>query len=124
LKNALRPKERAAIKRGAALLDTADPKWFRKLNPANFDLGDEKMCVLGQAYGDYFKGLNELAAEGIAKMFKSSTDEPLAVTGKLDGRHYGFNTHAGNAAFERMGQEWIRQVIVRRKRARRAATRG
>lgn len=52
---------KAAVKRGAKLLDAKLGKgWARKVKVTRLELADCQMCVLGQLYGDYDTGIDEL----------------------------------------------------------------
>lgn len=55
LRELLRPR----VERGAALLDSVEPYWFKLVEVA-LDLSDCKRCVLGQVFGDYDDGLDLL----------------------------------------------------------------
>jgi len=126
LNNVIRPAELRRIERGVALLDFVDPKWYRKIDPAKFDLEDGSMCVLGHVYGDYFGALREMADNVVTAAVQKLkfTEQPNVneIGGRLDGRHYGFET-SGNASYERMGQTWLAIVRQRKAAAKRAAAR-
>lgn len=49
---------------GVDLLDTYDPKWFEKINTETLDMSNEDDCILGQLFGDYSRGLDELGIYG------------------------------------------------------------
>lgn len=49
---------------GAALLDTYRPGWFRNIDLFTLDQCSTVNCVLGQTYGEYYKGLEALDVEG------------------------------------------------------------
>lgn len=55
LRELLRPR----VERGAALLDSVEPYWWKRVEERP-SLADCKRCVLGQVYGDYEHGLNQL----------------------------------------------------------------
>jgi hypothetical protein len=48
------------IAAGMELLDCKAPGWREKIDVFKLDLNDGQMCVLGQVYGSYDDGLNEL----------------------------------------------------------------
>ena len=48
------------VARGAALLDTVRPGWFREVAVDRLTLDSCSRCFLGQLYGDYADGLNRL----------------------------------------------------------------
>lgn len=45
---------------GAALLDKINPNWYTRIDSGSLDLLSTRYCVLGQIYGSYSKGLDEL----------------------------------------------------------------
>lgn len=45
---------------GAKLLDSYNPEWFSQVDVNRLNLGSCYDCVLGQLFGSYAKGLNEL----------------------------------------------------------------
>lgn len=45
---------------GAALLDAQKPGWALEVLPAYIDLTSQSACVLGQVYGSFAKGMQEL----------------------------------------------------------------
>lgn len=47
-------------RRGAALMDSVDPEWRRKINLAKLELSSCARCVLGQVFGDYEAGVDNL----------------------------------------------------------------
>jgi hypothetical protein len=50
----------ARVARGAALLDSHDPMWWKKINYRSLDIGSCIRCVLGQVYGTFEEGLEVL----------------------------------------------------------------
>lgn len=44
------------VRRGIAFLDRVHPGWRNKINPKRLDIASSRDCVLGQLYGDYFRG--------------------------------------------------------------------
>lgn len=81
-----------AVKRGAALLDEANPEWFRSISVADLHIQSDISCILAQLYGDYLTGLHALGID--------------------HGSPYGFVV--GHAYTEHAEDLW-RQAIVRRK---------
>lgn len=47
---------------GARLLDRHQPGWDHRVDPDTLDAEDVGRCVLGQLFGGYEQGLDELAA--------------------------------------------------------------
>lgn len=54
---------RRRVESGAALLDIEFPGWVDKVNIATLDLESPCNCILGQSFGDYFKGAKELGVD-------------------------------------------------------------
>lgn len=143
--NPIRAKELAAVQRGVALLDQVKPNWFTKFKQRQFDLSEPNQCALGQVYGEYTKGLQRLAEDGIAQLLKASglkfsESQEVAfearsihtgeqVDPELDGEYYGFDVedraNGGNlgARYERMGGAWLYFAAQRSKKAARARKR-
>ena len=61
------------VERGIALLDTHRPGWHRDINLTALDITSVRCCVLGQLYGYYYKGTEELG-------FSSRADDMFDVT--------------------------------------------
>ena len=90
------------VHRGAALLDSVDATWATKIDLANFDVAYPSRCVLGQVFGGYNKGLDEL--------------EPHCVT--VDEQiQYGFeedSDHSDADEFDQLTKLWTKQIKARR----------
>lgn len=48
---------RERVRRGAAYLDDADARWYRRVNPDTLALESGQHCVLGQLHGEFRLGL-------------------------------------------------------------------
>lgn len=46
--------------RGAILLDRRQPDWWKKIDLRILNLRLSKLCILGQVYGDFFVGVDQL----------------------------------------------------------------
>lgn len=55
-------KARAA--RGAALLDELRPGWYRDVDANTFSIVSTTQCIVGQLFGDWTYGTQELNIEG------------------------------------------------------------
>lgn len=51
------PSSLLRVARGAGFLDSVFPAWWQLVDPLNLDLSSMAMCVLGQVYGDFGRGL-------------------------------------------------------------------
>lgn len=56
----------SVVKNGVEILDNhfGDRSWTKKIDLDNLDLGSCGVCVLGQLFGDYTEGLDELGLSG------------------------------------------------------------
>lgn len=45
---------------GARFMDRRQPGWYRKINTRQLHIAHSDRCVLGQLYGDYYRGLRVL----------------------------------------------------------------
>lgn len=54
---------RKAIRQGAALLDQKEPGWRDRIAPAELQMEDCDLCVLGQVFSEYERGLERLGYE-------------------------------------------------------------
>lgn len=97
------------VARGAALLDAQEPDWWNGKDKPTIDLktlnlGSTYYCVLGQVYGDYSDGLNELSL--------------------IDSSPYGFDIEDGGRAlrqrYDTLGRRWRELITSRRRAAARA----
>lgn len=43
----------SSIKEAAQTLDKINPDWFKEIDSASLDMGDCKLCILGQLFGYY-----------------------------------------------------------------------
>lgn len=66
--------------------------WRSKINLDKLDMGNVNNCIIGQLFGDYFKGLNELGVND------------YRTSGEKSAYDYGF---IGDSNYE-LGQEWKR----------------
>lgn len=69
------------IERGAALLDSIRPDWFRCIDVPSLDMDDPERCILGQLFGHYDSGCNAI---------QISPKTPRSYNG-TPGRYFGFN---------------------------------
>lgn len=98
---------------GAALLDARMPGWFRDINLDDLNQASTLSCVLGQLYGEYYKGIESLNVGGVDERVAygfSSNDDYVNLTEAwkeiVNSRISGvaFNTHTVVEAI-RMGRE-------------------
>src|SRR5690625_6974131 len=48
------------VKKGAELLDTAQPNWYEQIELSQLDLSSCRKCILGQMFGDFSDGAEVL----------------------------------------------------------------
>lgn len=51
------------VQKGAALLDEKKPGWKQAINLSTLNLNRPERCVLGQVYGHYYNGREELGLD-------------------------------------------------------------
>jgi hypothetical protein len=51
------------VKRGTAVLNREVPGWFDVVNPDDLDMSSVGRCVLGQLFGDFSNGMNQVFAD-------------------------------------------------------------
>lgn len=51
---------RERVAKGVALLDEYDSGWRLEVDVEKLDIMDERLCILGQTFGDYFEGKDYL----------------------------------------------------------------
>lgn len=56
------------VKRGMALLDERKPDWRKYVKLATLDMNEPAQCILGQVYGNYYDGIDELALDSLIVM--------------------------------------------------------
>lgn len=88
--SALYAEQEARVARGAALLDANVLGWWEVIDPSTVDVSDWDMCPLGQAFGNFSEGMDELAlpygdAEGEATRhgFNADTAQEQRVLNAL-----------------------------------------
>jgi hypothetical protein len=85
-----------AVARGAALLDEKVPDWREHITIDQLDMGDCALCVLGQCFGDFVDGLEELGID----------DDDARP-----GSYYGFDRLGTRAdAYERLTAAWREEL--------------
>src|SRR5262245_57026211 len=55
----------AEVYAAASILDRAKPGWRDRIDPSTLDLASNKLCVLGQLYGHYRRGLVSLRDDSV-----------------------------------------------------------
>ena len=48
------------LSEGIKLLDRSVKEWRKIIDPVTLDMGDTKLCILGQLFGSYNRGLTHL----------------------------------------------------------------
>lgn len=83
-----------AATRGASLLDSRVPDWFRQINTSELNLASTTYCTLGQLFGTYYDGLTALNVEGDDRRY-----------------YYGFSTPDDN--YEALTEAWLNEIASR-----------
>ena len=129
-------KPEAAVKRGAALLDKANPDWWKprrknSIKLTELDLSNCNLCVLGQLYANgevgYFRGLRilrQLADEGKLRLPKTYLSyvvkrHGLTYDNRLVGdEFFGFDRKLGDYDWADLTRAWTAEIRSRRRAAR------
>lgn len=64
------------INAGIKLLDSTTPGWREKIDLDQLDLGSCSVCVLGQVFGDYDEGIDQLGVSGYDYGFNTMSNMP------------------------------------------------
>jgi hypothetical protein len=94
---------------GAAILDKANPEWYKNVNPDTINLRSSKDCVIGQLYGDFFNGLQTIGIE-------HDVDECLA--GNCAYTRYGFSATYQFGDELELISAWGGSILARKRAAR------
>jgi hypothetical protein len=88
------------VRNGIALLDQCYPGWRDSVILESLQMASCTRCVLGQLYGDYFKG-----AWHIARGNGSNNIREMAI-------HHGFSIPyiSGDPRWELLRDEWVLQI--------------
>lgn len=95
--------------RGAKLLDSAIPAWWRMIDAGLLDIEDFKNCIIGQVFGDWSGGTAEL---------DRATDVPLYCD-RENQEYYGFELrdeeYRSDLAFHKASLEarWLIEIANR-----------
>jgi hypothetical protein len=76
--------ERAAVTKGAALLDRILPGWYKQVKLERLRMGDGAMCMLGQLFGTRAEG--KLARE----MYPTEIERAREATRDTDGYYVAY----------------------------------
>lgn len=119
---AFRKQHVLAARRGAKLLDKLDPKWFQHIDLKTLDLGSVSRCMLGQRYGDYSEGLDQITdALNEARIRFEKALREYSNDVSLAPLYYGFEADAGNEwlgtnrqfGYSILTEAWTREVEKR-----------
>lgn len=83
-----------SVLRGAELLDANVPGWHRKIDLEELNMGSALSCILGQLYGNYWTGIEELGLEG-------------------NHSHLGFNTGTDSYGYDVLQRFWSELIKSR-----------
>jgi hypothetical protein len=88
------------VQRGIELLDAKVPGWASRINLDNLQLSDCVECVLGQLFGRFSKGADELGLDYCSSKI----------------RDHGFDAQPSDATgdFQRLQKEWVRRIQERK----------
>lgn len=72
----------AKVNAGIALLDSEKPGWRDKIDLGTLDLGSCAVCILGQVFGEYETGIDELDINGYDYGFNGDNYRELTAAWK------------------------------------------
>jgi hypothetical protein len=99
----------ASARAGAELLNVKDPGWWhpdgaRAIDLDTLDINSTSLCVLGQRYGDYGRGMLTIGLECV-----NADSEPRGFTPPL-----GVDPDTDEVNSARLTQAWKELIIARR----------
>lgn len=96
-----------SVAKGIALLDTTFPEWYQDIDTFRLDMGDCSRCILGQIYNHFLHGVGILSTQTAQPLNPNKTgfNIPEWVEDGED-RH---------EAYDRLKNEWIKQIDKRRR---------
>lgn len=92
-------------RKGAALLDEKVPGWRSRVHALKLDMKDCTLCVLGQLYGHYERGVFDLVNRGGLSYRVAAASTAHGFDFETD------NLSEGTAAFELLNEAW-REVLA------------
>jgi hypothetical protein len=88
----------ARVARGAAVMDCFAPGWELVMDLGDLDMADCHVCILGQRFGSYTAGLDEL------ELFRPDDfDFDKGVDWQVD---CGFDVHGNAAQYVELTDAW------------------
>jgi hypothetical protein len=97
------------VDRGAKLLDSKYPDWFKKIDFFKLSMDHCARCILGQTFGDYVKGLKSLwPGCNINEDFRYAFDYGFDVCLE-DRQGYGDS----QIAWDELRRLWVHQIHER-----------
>lgn len=93
------------VEAGARWLDANRPGWVQRINLDTLDITDPCGCIIGQVYGDYWRGPDELftVTDVEERVAAWCADEPA--------RDLGFN---GEGQYDELEGAWRELILARR----------
>jgi hypothetical protein len=115
-----RAKATQAASRGASLLDQYVPGWHKKIDASMLQKENPAACILGQAVGDFFDGVHEVAENALLAAFRGTGikldlgDCNVAI----DASYYGFDAgglteEAFDEAYSFLAETWKTEIDAR-----------
>ncbi len=103
------------VARGAELLDKAKPGWAEEIDMGELELSCPGHCILGQLFGDFCFGVDELCDAGLMEdSFASPYGFDLSFDKVWDqnDNSYDFGL-CGKQLYDLLQVEWIKQINQR-----------
>lgn len=97
--------QKSRVAAGATFLDDNGPaKWYEKIDTDKLDIQSSRNCILGQLYGEFFDGRNDLGL---------NDDDTGNMAFRFDGERGPARTAVNDA--------WREEIVKRREAAAQAA---
>ena len=119
IETTLQERVQARVARGVKWLNRRYPNWHKTIEVKRFDFRDPCCCVLGQVCPA--KNADETFAEPHLRKLGLNNKGPTDAS-KAHGFDWGAEDHAEQEA-DLLQQEWIKQIAIARREARRCAPR-
>ncbi len=74
----------ARVEAGAKLLDAEYPGWYNEIDLQRLNLSDPRNCPVGQLYGSFSEGLDELEIEDYASIYGLAMEDDTYSWKELD----------------------------------------
>ena len=100
-----------AVKRGAYMLDQKMPEWAELIRLEDLEMDDCGSCVIGQAVGDYGRGIAQLS--GLKDYSREAFDWAIEYGFDLSDEMFDHGDGTGYRAYRQLETLWTEEVRKR-----------